>query len=250
MSYLYSWNMTHSFQCKLVLIRKRKRTFETKKMLSDVINYLQTHLPFGTSFLFINGVCFKMFLPVYRLILLVKRKFFSACDVFHQKFKWVLPVFLLLHIGFQHHHIGALCRERETCNCTNSSNRRFLQGSAVQQNMWLHHFVLFEDQQYVAPWTSPPPPLSLCKPVTAKIKLSSIDPQIGRLTWVWGSVNPGDWNPLWGGADLFQSSLQDPEHQPSLSLSIPFRSFYSCSFFYYCSFAEILRTHRGTHSPT
>jgi len=49
-------------------------------MLSDVINYLQTeilcHLPFGTSFLFINGVCFKMFLPVYRLILLVKRKFF------------------------------------------------------------------------------------------------------------------------------------------------------------------------------
>ena len=36
-----------------------------------------------------------------------------------------------------------------------------------------------------------------------------------NLTWFWGSVNPWDWNPLWGGADLFKSSLKDPDDQLS-----------------------------------
>ena len=34
---------------------------------------------------------------------------------------------------------------------------------------------------------------------------------LGYLTWFWGSVNPWDWDPLRGCADLFKSSLKDSE---------------------------------------
>ena len=51
-----------------------------------------------------------------------------------------------------------------------------------------------------------------------KIRLDMIDPPhwgVLILTWFWGSVNPWDWNPLWGGADLFKSSFKDPDDQLS-----------------------------------
>ena len=32
------------------------------------------------------------------------------------------------------------------------------------------------------------------------------------ITWFWGSVNPRDWNPLWGGAYLLKGSFKDPGH--------------------------------------